>query len=159
MKQFLTIISLFFISLNLYSQTQIQLISDFNEPKTKDEFENDLFSGINKLKFYFEDSDLVLNKDYKIIIKEYKNGKLHSEIIAVNTKEEGLPKIDKDFKFTLIAQQILDNEKIGFFFKNFMNKKIFKVNQIFPDGTFDLRDLSGNTIKLILNLGKKFKLL
>ncbi len=110
MKQFLTIISLFFISLNLYSQTQIQLISDFNEPKTKDEFENDLFSGINKLKFYFEDSDLVLNKDYKIIIKEYKNGKLHSEIIAVNTKEEGLPKIDKDFKFTLIAQPILDNE-------------------------------------------------
>lgn len=99
-----------------------------------------MFSGINKLIFYFEDTDLVLNKDYKIIIKEYKNGKLNSEIIAVNTKKEGLPKIDKDFKFTLIAQQILDNKKIGFFFKNFMNKKIFKVNQIFPDGTFDLRD-------------------
>jgi hypothetical protein len=78
MKQFLTIISLFFISLNLYAQTKIHLISEFNEPKTKDEFENDLFSGINKLKFYFEDTDLVLNKDYKIIIKEYKNGKLHA---------------------------------------------------------------------------------
>lgn len=50
MKQFLTIISLFFISLNLYSQTQIQLISEFNEPKTKDKFENDLFSRITDTK-------------------------------------------------------------------------------------------------------------
>ena len=158
MKQFLTIISLFFIPLNLYSQNKIQLISEFNEPKTKDEFENDLFSGTNKLKFHFEDTDLVLNKDYKIIIKEYKNGKLHSKKVAVNTKEEGLPKIDKDFKFTLIAQQILDNEKIGFFFKNFMNKKIFKVNKKFQDGTFDLRDLTGNTNKIDFELGKEIQI-
>ena len=158
MKQFVLITSLFLISTNLYSQNKTHLISEYNNSQTKEEFENDLFSGINKLKFHFENIDSVINKDYKLVIKEYKNGKLHSEKQVINTKEEGLPKIDKDFKFTLIAQQVLDNEKIGFFFNNFMNKQIFKVNKDFPDGTFDLRDLTGNTSKIDFEIGKEIQI-
>ena len=148
MKRIIIITTLFLVSLNLFSQDKIELISTYNEAQTKDEFENDLFAGVNKLRYHFENVNAVLNKDYKILIKEYQKGKLYSEKVVINTKDEGLPKIDNDFKFTLIAQHILDNEKIGFFFKNFMNKKIYKISKTFPDGTFDLRDLTGNTNKI-----------
>lgn len=158
MKQNTTLFLMLLISLNLYSQNKIQLISQSAYSENKEDFENDLFQGINRMKYHFENIDSVLNKDYKIIIREYKKGKLSTEKIVISTKDEGLPKIDKDFKFTLMAQQILDNEKIGFFFNNFMNKKIYKVNKIFPDGTFDLRDLTGNTNKIDFELGKEIQI-
>lgn len=158
MKRIFIISLLFFITSNLFSQNKIQLVSEFNEAQTKDEFENDLFAGVNKLKFHFEDVTPVLNKDYKILIKEYKKGKLSSEQIVINTKAEGLPKIEKDFKFTLIAQHILDNEKIGFFFKNFMNKKIYKVDKLFTDGLLDLRDLTGGTNKIDFEIGNEVQI-
>ena len=158
MKKSLLIIFLFLISTNLFSQSKTQLISEYSNSQTKDEFESNLFFGINKLKFYFENINPVLDKDYKLIIKEYKKGKLHSEKIVLNTKEEKLPKIDKNFKFTLFAQQVLDNEKIAFFFNNFMNKQIYKVNKDFPDGTFDLRDLTGNTNKIDFEIGKEIQI-
>ena len=59
MKQFVLITSLFLISTNLYSQNKTHLISEYNNSQTKEEFENDLFSGINKLKFHFENIDSV----------------------------------------------------------------------------------------------------
>lgn len=157
MKKIILLI-LLLISLQMFSQNKIQLISEYYDTNTKEEFESDMFSGINKLNFHFEDVNSLLNKDYKITIKEFQNGKLYSEKVVINTKEEGLPKIDTDFKFTLIAQQILDNEKIGFFFKNFFNKKIYKVNKIFPDGSFDLRDVTGNTKKIDFELGKQIQI-
>ncbi|MGX7667600.1 hypothetical protein [Flavobacterium pedocola] len=158
MKQFLTILALFFITSNLYSQSKIQLISEFDAPQTKDELEANLFSGINKLKFHFEDPNLVLNKEYKIIIREYKNGKIHSEKVAINSKEEGHAKIGNDFKFTLMAQQVLDIEKIGFFFKNFMHKKTYKINKAFPDGTFELREITGDSNKIDVEIGKEIQI-
>lgn len=158
MKHFLLFISLCLTSVNLFAQNNLHLISEYSEAETKDDFENDLFTGINKLKFHFQEVNPVLGKNYKIIIREYKKGKLHSEKITINSKDEELPKIDSAFKFTLIAQHILDNQKIGFFFNNFMNKKIYKVNKTFQDGTFDLRDLTGNTKKIDFEIGKEVQI-
>ena len=158
MEKTFTLLFFIFLSLQLQSQSKIQLLSELVNPKSQEEFESNLFQGINKLKFQFESPEIAVGKNYKIIIREFKNGKLGSEKTVINTKEENLPKIDKEFKFTVVAQQLLNNEKIGFFFNNFMNKQIYNVDTIFPDGTFDLRDVTGNTSKIDFEFGKEIQI-
>lgn len=39
-----------------------------------------------------------------------------------------------------------------------MNKQIYNVDTIFPDGTFDLRDVTGNTSKIDFEFGKEIQI-
>ncbi|MFN6020550.1 MAG: hypothetical protein ACK49F_09230, partial [Bacteroidota bacterium] len=61
-------------------------------------------------------------------------------------------------KCTVHAPHRLPKEHSGLFFKTFMNTKIFKVTKIFPDGTFDLRDLTGNTNIIDFELGEEIQI-
>jgi hypothetical protein len=113
------------------------------------------FLGIDKLDFSFTNSEKLIGKNFKITLCKYKNGKIEIEKIVINTKGEGLPTIKKDFKFSLITQHILNNEKIAFFFPGFFNKQIFEVNKKFKDGTMLLREVTGGDEKINFEIGKE----
>ncbi len=143
---------LLFLILNsalFFAQTDdsFQLKAEYVSPNSQEDFQMQLFEGINKLKFSLGNNKDLVGKDYKITIREYQDGELKTENTVLDTQEENLPKIDSTFQFTLIAQNILNYEKIGFFFPRFMNKKTFKTNEIFNDGDFSLRQI---------NVGEKF---
>lgn len=115
------------------------MISKFDSSKDKREYVMENFLGIDKLDFSFTNSENLIGKNFKITLRKYKKGKIEIEKIIINTKGEGLPMIKKDFKFSLITQQLLNNEKITFFFPAFFNKQIFEVNKKFKDGTVTQR--------------------
>ena len=122
----LLLITLILTSITTYSQEEkIQMISKFDYPEDNREYVMGNFLGIDKLDFSFTNSEKLIGKNFKITLRKYKNGKIEIEKIVINTKGEGLPTIKKDFKFSLITQQILNNEKIAFFFPGFFNKQIF----------------------------------
>lgn len=156
-KTFLTL-TLFLIALTFNAQSKLQLISKHYDYKTNEQFYDDLFDGITKIKFNFEDPTSLIGKDYEIIVHEYANGKLVRNETVLNTKKEGLLKIDKDFSFYIYSKQENGKLKVGFLFKNFMNKKIYPTNKIFTDGVFDLRDVTGNTNKIDFELNKNIQI-
>ncbi|UUC47298.1 hypothetical protein [Flavobacterium cerinum] len=159
MKKILFTGMLLIAALNLNAQTEkIQLVSKNYEYKADEQFYDDLFDGITKLKFHFEDPTLLLGKSYQIILQEYTNGKLSRDEVVLNTKKEGLPKIDKEFSFYIYSQQCNGKLKLGFFFKNFINKKMYPTNKIFEDGTFDLRDVTGDTGKIDFETDKNIQI-
>lgn len=148
-----------FATLNLNAQnSNLQLISKHYEYKADELFYDDLFNGITKIKFHFEDPSSIIGKSYQIILQEYVDGKLSKDEIVVNTNKKGYPKIDTDFNFYIYSQQMNGKLKIGFFFKNFMNKKYYQTNRIFDDGTFDLRDVTGNTDKIDFKINNNIQI-
>lgn len=152
----LLLITLILISITTYSQEEkIQMISKFDYPEDNREYVIGNFLGIDKLDFSFTNSEKLIGKNFKITLRKYKNGKIEIEKIVINTKGEGLPTIKKDFKFSLITQQILNNEKIAFFFPGFFNKQIFEVNKKFKDGTMLLREVTGGDEKINFEIGKE----
>ena len=112
--------------LTAQSNETFELKSKYEAPETKEDFQMELFQGIQKIQFSMNSNPALNGKDYKIVIKEYQDGELHFEKIVLDTKEERLPKIDSTFKFTLFAQNLLNYQKIAFFFPRFMNKKIYR---------------------------------
>ena len=152
----LLLITLILTSITTYSQEEkIQMISKFDYPEDNREYVMENFLGIDKLDFSFTNSEKLIGKNFKITLRKYKNGKIEIEKIVINTKGEGLPTIKKDFKFSLITQQILNNEKIAFFFPGFFNKQIFEVNKKFKDGTMLLREVTGGDEKINFEIGKE----
>ena len=152
----LLLITLILTSITTYSQEEkIQMISKFDYPEDNREYVMGNFLGIDKLDFSFTNSEKLIGKNFKITLRKYKNGKIEIEKIVINTKVEGLPTIKKDFKFSLITQQILNNEKIAFFFPGFFNKQIFEVNKKFIDGTMLLREVTGGDEKINFEIGKE----
>ena len=152
----LLLITLILTSITTYSQEEkTQMISKFDYPEDNREYVMENFLGIEKLDFSFTNSEKLIGKNFKITLRKYKNGKIEIEKIIINTKGEGLPTINKDFKFSLITQQILNNEKIAFFFPTFFNKQIFEVNKKFKDGTMLLREVTGGDEKINFEIGKE----
>jgi hypothetical protein len=150
------LLTLTLFSLSTYSQEEkIQMISKFDYSEDNREYVMENFLGIDKLDFSFTNSEKLIGKNFKITLRKYKNGKIEIEKIIINTKGEGLPTIKKDFKFSLITQQILNNEKIAFFFPGFFNKQIFEVNKKFKDGTMLLREVTGGDEKINFEIGKE----
>lgn len=150
------LLTLTFFSLSTYSQEEkIQMISKFDYSEDNREYVMENFLGIDKLDFSFTNSEKLIGKNFKITLRKYKNGEIEIEKIVINTKGEGLPTIKKDFKFSLITQQILNNEKISFFFPGFFNKQIFEVNKKFKDGTMLLREVTGGDEKINFEIGKE----
>jgi hypothetical protein len=152
----LLLITLILTSITTYSQEEkIQMISKFDYPEDNREYVMGNFLGIDKLDFSFTNSEKLIGKNFKITLRKYKNGKIEIEKIVINTKGEGLPTIKKDFKFSLITQQILNNEKIAFFFPGFFNKQIFEVNKKFKGGTMLRREVTGGDEKINFEIGKE----
>ena len=152
----LLLITLILTSITTYSQEEkIQMISKFDYSEDNSEYVIENFLGIDKLDFSFTNSENLIGKNFKITIRKYKNGEIEIEKIIINTKGEGLPTIKKDFKFSLITQQILNNEKIAFFLPGFFNKQIFEVNKKFKDGTMLLREVTGGDEKINFDIGKE----
>ena len=157
MKKFL-FLALTLVTVKAFSQEEkIQMISRLDNPEFgSKEFIMQNFHGIEKLNISFTNPEKLKNKNYKIIIRKYENGKIKVEKNVIDTKNLGDPKIGANFNFSIVAQQLLQNEKIGFFFPNFHNKQIFAINKKFKDGSFLLRDVCGNeSDKIDFELGKE----
>ena len=146
MKKILILLQTFIVIVSANAQNEkIEMISKFDSAEFgSKQFVIENFQGIEKLNISFTNSEKLIGKDFKITVRKYVRGKLDNETIIHDTKKEELPKIGKDFKFSIVAQHILQHEKIAFFFPNFQNKKIFEINKKFKDGTFLLRDVCGN---------------
>lgn len=149
-------------NLSLYGQdsTKIEMISKYDNLEFGSrEFVLETFQGIEKLNITFNNSEKLIGKDFKIIIRKYKNGKIEEEKKVIDTKGEELPKIGKNFNFSIITQHISNTEKIAFFFPNFFNRQIFDLNKKFKDGTFSLRDVCGNeSDKVDFEIGKEIQI-
>lgn len=142
MKKALLFIFTFLISYS-YGQDKIEIVSKMDTPTLGSrEFFLESFEGIEKIDFSFTNSDKLIGKNYKIVIRKYKKGKVDFEKVVRDTKKNEDPKIDKDFKFSIITQQLLSNEKIMFAFSNSFNKSIFEINKKYKDNTFSLREIS-----------------
>lgn len=147
-----------FILISLNAQNEkIAMISKYDNPEFgSKQFIIENFQGIEKLNISFTNSEKLIGKDFKIVVRKYVKGKLNIEKIIIDTKKEESPKISKNFNFSIVTQHILQNEKIGFFFPNFFNKQIFEINKRFKDGTFLLRDVCGNeSEKVDFEIGKE----
>lgn len=155
------LIAILFFTLAIHSQdsTKIEMISKYDNLEFGSrEFALETFNGINKLNITFNNSEKLVGKDFRIIIRKYKNGKIEQEKIVIDTKDEELPKIGKNFNFSIISQHILNCEKIAFFFPNFFNKQIFDIDKKFKDGTFLLRDVCGNESENVdFEIGKEMQ--
>ena len=160
MKRLILILTLIFGSLISQAQEKFELKADYDFPKESKDLQMNYFQGIEKLKFSLNENDKksLNGKNYRLIIKEYQNGKLFNELVVLDTEKERLPKIDTTFQFSLITQNILNYEKIGFFFPRFLNKKIFDVKSEFKDGDFSLRKINVSTDGIEFELKKPFQI-
>lgn len=157
MKKILILLHTFIIiSVNAQNE-KIEMISKYDNAEFgSKQFVIENFQGIEKLNISFTNSEKLIGKDFKIVVRKYVKGKLDNEKIIIDTKKEESPKISKNFNFSIVTQHILQNEKIGFFFPNFFNKQIFEINKRFKDGTFLLRDVCGNeSEKVDFEIGKE----
>ncbi|WP_029038009.1 hypothetical protein [Salinimicrobium xinjiangense] len=143
--------------LTAQSNETFELKAKYEAPETKEDFQMELFQGIQKIQFSLDNNPALNGKDYRIVIKEYQDGELHSEKIVLDTKEERLPKIDSTFKFTLFAQNLLNYQKIAFFFPRFMNKKIYQTKDTFKDGDFSLRQINVGSEHLNFQFNEPFQ--
>lgn len=148
-------------SFNLCAQNSktYKLKADFDYPSEKEKYEMWVFQGIVKLNYSLENDSTLINKNYKIIIREYQNGKLHEETLLMDTGDEpGIPKISPDFGFNLYAQHLLNYEKLAFIFDRFSSKKTFKINDFFNDGDFSLRKINVGEEYLEFKLNEPFQI-
>lgn len=89
------------------------------------------FENIDLYKVSFKGSDLK-DKHFKITIKEFTDGKLVNEKVALDSKELGdLGIIKSDtFSFRTLSRRTLDNTaKFQFQFDRFHNEQVFKINE------------------------------
>ena len=135
-----------FFTLTEHAQDhKVEMISKFDSAELgSNKWALESFQGIDKLDISFTNAQKLIGKNFKIIIRKYKKGKIEIEKVVIDTKLEGLPTIGKDFKFSILSQQLLNNQKIAFFFSNFSNKQIFDVNKKYKDVSFLLRDVCGS---------------
>lgn len=140
------------------AQESYYLKAENDAAENRKQWQQQLFQGIEKINFSLSDPNSLLGRDYRLIIKEYQEGKLNKEIIVLDTKEERLPKVDSTFHFTLMTQNLLNNEKIGFFFPRFLNKKIFETRDDFEDGDFSLRKINVQSETLEFNIDEPFQI-
>jgi hypothetical protein len=157
MKKILILLHIL-ITISVKAQDEkIQIVSKFDIAEFgSKQFIIENFQGIEKLDISFTNSEKLIGKDFKIVVRKYKKGKLDNEKIIIDTKKEESPKIKKGFNFSIVTKHILNNEKIALFFPNFFNKQIFEINKRFKDGTFLLRDVCGNeTDKVDFELGNE----
>ena len=74
--------TIFFYTVALFSQdsTKIEMISKYDSPEFgSNEFIIQQFHGIEKLNISFLNSEKLKDKNFKIIIRKYKNGKIEIE--------------------------------------------------------------------------------
>ncbi|MRX67446.1 hypothetical protein SAMN06265349_1011134 [Flavobacterium resistens] len=158
MKKALLLIFTFLMSYSYGQENKIEMISKLDMPPMGSrEFILEAFQGIEKIDLTFTNSEKLIGKNYKIVIRKYKNGKVEIEKVAKDTKKNEDPKIGKDFKFSIVAQQLLSNEKITFAFSNSHNKNIFDVNKKYKDNTFSLREISDQK-PIEIQIGKEFQI-
>lgn len=158
MKKIVLLFFTFFISYSYGQESKIEMISklDMPTPGSRD-FLLESFQGIDKIDLTFTNSDKLIGKNYKIVIRKYKKGKVDFEKVVRDTKHNEDPKIGKNFKFSIIAQQLLSNEKIMFGFPNSFNKSIFEVDKKYKDNTFSLRDISDQK-PIEIQIGKEIQI-
>lgn len=147
-------IQLLFCSLLINAQEKKnEIISKYdNGDFGSNEFFLNSFEGISKVDYSFVNNENLVGKDFKIVIRKYKKGKLELETVYIDTKTEKMPKIKNEFYFSVFSKQTKGQQKIMFTFPNmgFFNRKTFNIDEDFEDATFDYRDLISNS-----NNGKK----
>ncbi len=150
---------IFIISITcIHAQEKYKMLSSYEEFKNQAEFEMMNFQGIEKLNFKFENVNNLIGKDYKFIIEEYLNGQLAKRKILIDTKNEGLPKIDSTFHLSLITQNILKTERIGFYLPTMLNKQTYDIVGNFIDDDFSLRNINVTKEYLEFELNKPFQI-
>jgi hypothetical protein len=157
-------IKLLFCSLLINAQEQKNEIiskNDNGDFGSKESFLN-YFEGITKVDYSFVNNEKLTGKDFKIIIRKYKKGKLEFETILIDTKTEKMPKIKNEFYFSVFSKQTRGQQKIMFTFPTmgFFNRKIFNTDKSFEDGTFDYRDLVSISVngKKTYEFGKEIQI-
>ena len=120
------------------------------------------FEGISKVDYSFVNNENLVGKDFKIVIRKYKKGKLELETVFIDTKTEKMPKIKNEFYFSVFSKQTKGQQKIMFTFPNmgFFNRKTFNINEDFEDATFNYRDLVSNSFngKKTFEFGKEIQI-
>ena len=157
-------IQLLFCSLLINAQEQKnEIISKYdNGDFGSNEFFLNSFEGISKVDYSFVNNENLVGKDFKIVIRKYKKGKLELETVYIDTKTEKMPKIKNEFYFSVFSKQTKGQQKIMFTFPNmgFFNRKTFNINEDFEDATFDYRDLVSNSFngKKTFEFGKEIQI-
>lgn len=155
----LVLVTFILPELSAQNKESFKLYADFDYPEEREKYEMWFYQGIKKLDFSLENDSTLINKDFKIIIEEYQDGRLHQQTVVIDTKEEPrLSKIKSDFKFKIYAQNLFNYEKIGFVFDRAINKKTFKTNDNFNDGDFSLRKINVLQDYLNFNLNEPFQI-
>ena len=153
-----------FCSLLINAQEQKnEIISKYdNGDFGSNEFFLNSFEGISKVDYSFVNNENLVGKDFKIVIRKYKKGKLELETVYIDTKTEKMPKIKNEFYFSVFSKQTKGQQKIMFTFPNmgFFNRKTFNINEDFEDATFDYRDLVSNSFngKKTFEFGKEIQI-
>ncbi len=157
-------IQLLFCSLLINAQEQKnEIISKYdNGDFGSNEFFLNSFEGISKVDYSFVNNENLVGKDFKIVIRKYKKGKLELETVYIDTKTEKMPKIKNEFYFSVFSKQTKGQQKIMFTFPNmgFFNRKTFNIDEDFEDATFDYRDLVSNSFngKKTFEFGKEIQI-
>ena len=157
-------IKLLFCSLIINAQgIKNEIISKYdNGDFGSNEFFLNSFEGISKVDYSFVNNENLVGKDFKIVIRKYKKGKLEFETVFIDTKTEKMPKIKNEFYFSVFSKQTKGQQKIMFTFPNmgFFNRKTFNINEDFEDATFDYRDLVSNSFngKKPFEFGKEIQI-
>ena len=157
-------IQLLFCSLLINAQEQEnEIISKYdNGDFGSNEFFLNSFEGISKVDYSFINNENLVGKDFKIVIRKYKKGKLEFETVFIDTKTEKMPKIKNEFYFSVFSKQTKGQQKIMFTFPNmgFFNRKTFNIDEDFEDATFDYRDLVSNSFngKKTFEFGKEIQI-
>lgn len=153
-----------FCSLLINAQEQKnEIISKYdNGDFGSNEFFLNSFEGISKVDYSFVNNENLVGKDFKIVIRKYKKGKLELETVYIDTKTEKMPKIKNEFYFSVFSKQTKGQQKIMFTFPNmgFFNRKTFNISEDFEDATFDYRDLVSNSFngKKTFEFGKEIQI-
>ncbi len=153
-----------FCSLLINAQEQKnEIISKYdNGDFGSNEFFLNSFEGISKVDYSFVNNENLVGKDFKIVIRKYKKGKLELETVYIDTKTEKMPKIKNEFYFSVFSKQTKGQQKIMFTFPNmgFFNRKTFNIDEDFEDATFDYRDLVSNSFngKKTFEFGKEIQI-
>ena len=157
-------IQLLFCSLLINAQEQKnEIISKYdNGDFGSNEFFLNSFEGISKVDYSFVNNENLVGKDFKIVIRKYKKGKLELETVYIDTKTEKMPKIKNEFYFSVFSKQTKGQQKIMFTFPNmgFFNRKTFNIDEDFEDATFNYRDLVSNSFngKKTFEFGKEIQI-
>ena len=146
----------------LYGQTEnseLKMISKYAE---NEELSDILwFEEIDYFKIKFVGGEELKNKSYCIRVKEFKDGILTMDTIAIDTKKMGIERFetinDTILSLNVIAKQTLDNKlKIMFKFPAFVATREYET--IITEDNYSLRNLADES-KLPIKYNESFYLL